>query len=103
MRRKKIDPSVYVEAAGLLVAEHLFSCCTIDREMRNRTGKYVPETPERRFYQAVMFGGSGSVIEYYFENDAPEWDIPGSFQQLRVLLLCMMAACCKDFKELAPR
>ena len=97
----KIDPDMYIEAAKLVDCFSVFSCCAItDVVNSDRIGMYIPFPIEQIFYRAIMLDSDQTPLEYRCNNS--KWN-DEDIKQFRVLLLCMMAACCKDFKELAPR
>lgn len=84
---------VYLEAAKRIVAEEdEFSCCAVDSALSLLVGKTLRYSFQRSSYAYAMSSRDGRPIDTYdfFGMDRAQK------RELRLWLLCMMAACCED-------
>jgi hypothetical protein len=84
---------VYVEAAKLVDGYKVLYSCTAIKLVCKQTKSYY-DVPEVKLYLKIM--NLGHDISNPSRNAVFLWSCEDA-RELRVLLLCMMAACCDDF------
>ena len=81
------DREIYLQAAKRIAAgTEDYSCIAIPTAAHC----LYDTCPQREAYQTIMLDGDDSPLGWVHDIEA---------RNLHVLLLCMMAACCEDFKE----
>ena len=84
---------IYLEAARRIAEyEELFSCCAIS--FVNSIARKPGNLNERLLYERVMSPVAHDVLHV---------SAIGGDRDLRVWLLCMMAAACNDFSDATPQ
>ena len=86
---------IYLDAAELIAArQHEFSCVALEHVTRHNSDSPLD------LYEHVMgysYRGEWGLSAVLVETSADE--IGKDSRDFRIMLLCMMAACCEDMKE----
>lgn len=87
----------YVLAAERVFLHDGYSCLAV-RDVFDRQ-KASGEVPEVRLYRSVFCDGKEPFMDDRFLDQIREARVEGhDMRELRMNLLCLMAACCEDFK-----